>query len=300
MPVNLTQVCGTSDSNNQSGQPNDIENFVTGIVVALLGSTGEQLGLSLWKLAEIRVQRREAERRASGAIKKRNSAVHQRHNVHLDLHPSPEKQDIERCDSGVVRRNSQISSADKGDVLENAHRNPDLSAVNVQIDSKGSRSRANIDEANLSRELNHTTSESSPHAPAATGDSDAPAPRSPRSPLSLHPAQISLSPRASAAALEAGSDRGSDLGGSDDGGDGGGERSMRAWCQRHEGPLSLAAVCIFAGGNGLNFVALGLIQANRDLPPPHIHTLSADCGPRRRSPHRFPFFFGGLRTGARG
>ena len=55
--------CNYDNSTDASGdQSSSHDGFAVGVLVALLGSTGEQLGLTLWKLAENRVRDRESPR----------------------------------------------------------------------------------------------------------------------------------------------------------------------------------------------------------------------------------------------
>ena len=251
--LNLTQICGSSD--DQNGKPNDTENFVTGVLVALLGSTGEQLGLSLWKLAEMRVQKRDAELRANKLAKSTRA----------------------RKLSSIIQR---VGSADEAEENESSVKEKTGSIYMQEPMNEVCTSCApviEIDESETANRIeilvNDATDSDGPviSAPDDSFESRVPSLKdilstdsSPKPPHSPHPSAAGLD-----ISLE--SEHGSDWSADGDAGGGGpGGGGLRAWCVRHEAPLSFLAVIVFAGGNGLNFVALGLIQARPPLPPREI------------------------------
>ena len=65
------QANATNSTTSDGSSTTSAGSFVLGVLIALLGSTGEQLGLTLWKLAENRIaaseERRRAARRAAAA-----------------------------------------------------------------------------------------------------------------------------------------------------------------------------------------------------------------------------------------
>jgi hypothetical protein len=209
-PVN----CSSSDSDSKNGDTWSGV-FVTGLIIALLGSTGEQLGLTFWKLAENRIQKRRDDRRR----------------LALEL-------------DGKV-----------GDADTSSTAHPDSLVVHVD----GSPEHVPNDQSDI-RGSGHSHYQPSSQQPLPHGnDLEDPSCRSNKSSNGAltNGGELcqdkSASPSSNlvdvAFAPSSGDGRSSRLG------------RIKNWCVENEVPLCAFAFALFAAGNGLVFVALGLIQA---------------------------------------
>ena len=230
-----TSICfNPNDSSSSDGGSSSSGTFVVGVLIAVLGSTGEQLGLTLWKLAENRVQKRRDERRKT-----------ELENEHLEdiaspLSP-PESLIVQLDESEIAARaNPNLSHDDlitkeakgKGSVSPAA--GADFSAVSVSSEHVADEGRSEqrgkknswIQDDKISS-IGSTTTTNSFYMHEKTSEQS-------NSSKSMLPA-VDKKLRQRIVLL-------------------------KTWCIEKEALMCLVAVLTFAGGNGLNFVALGLIQ----------------------------------------
>jgi hypothetical protein len=222
-PVN----CSSNDSDSKNG---DTGVFVTGLIIALLGSTGEQLGLTFWKLAENRIQKRRDDRRQLaleledkvGDTDTTSTAHPDSLVVHVDGSPEhvPNNQsDISCSGHSHHQPSSQQHLPHRSDLEDPSYR------------SNKSSNGALTNGSELCQEM--STSPSSNIVDGAFAPSSG--------------------------------DGSSRLG------------RIRSWCVDNEAPLCAFAFALFAAGNGLVFVALGLIQAKS--PDLEIAEFTWKCAP---------------------
>ena len=348
--VNITiqpsDPCSQSNSTNSNGGQNTSNgDFAVGVIVAILGSTGEQLGLTLWKLAENRSQDRaknsvsaepiHAEHRSLRRIREsimggsidlsnkpkewksassgQNTKFQKSQNGFSDSNLSTleatkttPKMEAVSSPHSLARQNSLAESvssifaqkdcgrtsgaqADFGSDHENeadSNAIADMNSLNTEISSQPTYRRVHIQTPPNSANLCRTESSSRPRLDLLNDGKEKAQDLSRDtavlgSKLSEEQQQNIANPepglssrslgpvsRAEPSAGRDGSqpscamrrvtirvadaDQGPRL-----------SRPRRRGCLDREGLLGLIAFCVFVMGNGLNFVALGLIQVSR-------------------------------------
>jgi hypothetical protein len=232
-----SSICSSAPNESHEGSSSSSGTFVTGVIIAVLGSTGEQLGLTLWKLAENRVQKRRDDRR-----KELDDRKH--HDESLSSPTGPPDSLVVQLDENET----PTSKNQKHDLSEEEGQphspNPSHHTSGVhsehsphEVSERGSDRRAShswTDEDNIQ----YSASEKRPsHATTAAFHEKISEQSTTRQTESVELASNSSY-----------SSRPSTLG------------RIKLWCIEKEAFMCLLAVVIFSGGNGLNFVALGLIQ----------------------------------------
>ncbi len=200
--------------------------FVTGLIIAILGSTGEQLGLTLWKLAENRIQKRRDDRRQLDLEFDGKENSHDKEGSLVD-HPGS----LEDADNVAGFKEFETCSRDKSIKISRADNESDSTVPDHSKSQKPLQCHIQFDGS-------EDTSRRS--APTSSRNGDKSDPDTPSSPSMSGPG-----PNASTSSL---STSGSRL------------ESIKLWCIEKEAFICVLAFALFAAGNGLNFVALGLIQ----------------------------------------
>jgi hypothetical protein len=224
--------CSSGPNENHDSSSSSSGTFVTGVIIAVLGSTGEQLGLTLWKLAENRVQKRREDRRKAGFDE-------------VNLHG-------ESAGSPAGPPDSLIVHLDDSEMQQSKSRNDDKSDEGDSPASNPSHSTSVVYSENAQHEILDRVSDRR----ASQSWTDAEKSASEKS----HPTISSFNEKGNdqtpirktdvveLASNSSFANRKSRFG------------RIKTWCIEKEAFMCLLAVLIFSGGNGLNFVALGLIQ----------------------------------------
>mmetsp|Transcript_26546 Transcript_26546/g.69795 ORF Transcript_26546/g.69795 Transcript_26546/m.69795 type:complete len:385 (+) Transcript_26546:68-1222(+) len=205
---NITSVIGSCGEDSSGSSTSS--SFASGVLVAFLGSTFEQLGLTLWKLADNRVQKRRELRKNILAD-----------DEHVELAtPSSHRDSLAGNvdDESVDQRT--LSPASKNDMIEVVRRDSD-------------------------DDLSPSSQISGRSFGADTQPEDG-IPPSPRKPTTV----IRFDSEVEEKHIET----------DDEENETDRLESWRVWCVEKEIVVTVLAAIVYAAGNGLNFVALGLIQ----------------------------------------
>jgi hypothetical protein len=233
-------ICDSETSSG--GSSSSSGTFAVGVIIAVLGSTGEQLGLTLWKLAENRVQKRRDERR------KAELENEQLEDIGSPLSP-PESLVVHLDETEMASRNTNLSHDDatSADTGTGRGQSPKISGAATQAgaaveENEGiMRSEHDTDEDRSDRAAKHKSwiqEDKPPEMPSSPTSENS---------LYIHDKSRDQSPSSGTVVTN---------------------RSnlshrivlLKLWCIEKEALMCLIAFATFAGGNGLNFVALGLIQ----------------------------------------
>jgi hypothetical protein len=232
----IASICSSGPNENHESSSSSSGTFVTGVIIAVLGSTGEQLGLTLWKLAENRVQTRREDRRKAGFDE---INVHGK-SVGSPAGP-PDSLIVHLDDDETHTSDKKNSSNDKLDEGDSPASNPSHNTSVVYSEH----ALNEVSERGSDRRVGHswTDEEKSSAYERPSYATTAPS----------HEKGSEKSPAQKSEVVELASNSSFSSKPSRFG-------RIKTWCIEKEAFMCLLAVLIFSGGNGLNFVALGLIQ----------------------------------------
>jgi hypothetical protein len=209
--------------------------FVTGLIIAILGSTGEQLGLTLWKLAENRIQKRRDDRRKQADLnfdgKNHASLIDRPESLVVPLYES--EVEVVRTHKDGTKETASSQTAPSGS---------DHSSKLKQSQCHSSCSNTSEQEKNILTNCANdswTHGENHPHRDQGVLSPPSKSVATPGDDVSIN-CQPTESSSAGAGASKL--------------------ASLKQWCIEKEAFICVLAFALFAAGNGLNFVALGLIQ----------------------------------------